>query len=490
MNKIIQYFAPKGEQSYFETQKTISFIVIEIIGVFLGLGMFTKEIMFPAENIIEGAGPSLVLILFIISTLFMLKSNGIKKTGNIFSIGIVLIIAISANILDAETSTVGKLIDGFYFMAGMFTVSVLFGTRKTILINTAIIIITAIRVATFGMEHFPESYDLFQLALTNYIITIIIIFLVLFFTNQFSEKAIELAMKDAKIKEEQNESLMKMVTGIKQSSYEIFKASDQLSSSSQEISSNANKQAATTEELSSSMQQMLATISSNTEKAVNTERITTKSAKEIKESNEVFLQTIQSVSDISRKTSIITDIAFQTNILSLNASIEAARAGTAGNSFAVVAQEVRNLAEKSKIASEEINEISFDGQNISKVAGKKLEQLIPEIIKSATLVNDIVIASKEQLSGVEMINTSIRQLTSITNENSASAEEMSASAEELSAQAEHLNSLISGFNIGSSSNDLNTIAKEPKKDFPTQETKGFEIDLSQNDKLDDKFEEF
>ena len=490
MNKIIEYFTPHGKQSYFDTQKTISFIVISVIGSFLAIGMFIKELMSSSKNTIEGLGPSFVITIFTLSTLFLLKSKGIKTIGNIFSIGLVLIIAIFANILSEEVVQTDKLINHFYLMLGLFTMSVLFGTRKTIIINAAIIIVTTLRITTFGMENFPESYVLFQHALINYTITVIVIFLALFFTNQFSEKAIELAMKDARIKDEQNESLMKMVTGIKQSSYEIFKASDQLSSSSQEISSNANKQAATTEELSSSMQQMLATISSNTDKAVNTERITTKSAKEIKESNEVFLQTIQSVSNISRKTSIITDIAFQTNILSLNASIEAARAGTSGNSFAVVAQEVRNLAEKSKIASEEINEISYEGQNISKVAGKKLEQLIPEIIKSANLVNDIVIASKEQLSSVEMINNSIGQLTSITNENSASAEEMSASAEELSAQAEHLNSLISGFNIGSSSNDINTLKKEAKKEFPTKETKGFEIDLSQNDKLDDDFEEF
>ena len=78
-------------------------------------------------------------------------------------------------------------------------------------------------------------------------------------------------------------------------------------------------------------------------------------------------------------------------------------------------------------------------------------------------MNDIVIASKDQLSGVEMINTSINQLTSITNENSASAEEMSASAEELSAQAEHLNGLISGFNIDTDKNNVGEIKRDIKK---------------------------
>ena len=490
MNKIIDYFTPKGEQSYFETQKTTALIIIGIIGSFLTFGLFIKNILQPQDNIFTGTVKYLVTSLFIISTLFVLKNKGIKYAGNVFSIGTVIIFVLSINFVSTELSTTWKLIDGFYIIVAPLAFNVLFGSRKTLFISTIIIALSAIRVTIFGMDNFPESYDFFQTALTNYLFTIFGIFMALYFTLQFSEKAIELAIKDAEIKKEQNDALIKMVTGIKQSSYEIFKASDQLSSSSQEISSNANKQAATTEELSSSMQQMLSIISSNTEKAIDTERITTKSAEGVKESNEVFLQTIQSVSNISKKTSVITDIAFQTNILSLNASIEAARAGTAGNSFAVVAQEVRNLAEKSKNASEEIIAITDEGQSISKVAGQKLEQLISEIIKSANLVNDIVVASKEQLGGVEMINTSIKELTSITNENSASAEEMSTSAEELSAQAEHLSGLISGFNIGGDNDELDHKKDIKKEPTITQETKGFEIDLSQNDKLDEKFEEF
>jgi len=134
--------------------------------------------------------------------------------------------------------------------------------------------------------------------------------------------------------------------------------------------------------------------------------------------------------------------------LSINAAIEAARAGEAGKGFAVVSNEIRKLADKTKTASDKITKLSKNGQDISRIAGKALEKVIPEIIKSAELVNNIVSASREQQSGVEMINTSIQQLTETTNENSASAEEMSASAEELSAQAEQLKELISIFKIG------------------------------------------
>ncbi len=242
------------------------------------------------------------------------------------------------------------------------------------------------------------------------------------------------------------EHITKLISEMHSTINSVLHIGSELNTVSEKIAERAAEQAVSIEEIATSMEEMLAQIESNTENASITSEISTKSSMHLSESNKIFMQTINYVSEISTKINIISEIADKTDILSINAAIEAARSG-AGSGFAVIAKEIRNLADNTKKASEEISDISESGQKISQTAKVKLEQLIPEILKSANLVNQIVDAGKSQVQGVVSINTAMQQLSDITNNNSSAAEEMSGKASVLKQQAEELKKTIAFFNI-------------------------------------------
>jgi methyl-accepting chemotaxis protein len=150
---------------------------------------------------------------------------------------------------------------------------------------------------------------------------------------------------------------------------------------------------------------------------------------------------------IADKITVVQEIARQTDLLALNAAVEAARAGEHGRGFAVVASEVRKLAERSQTAAAEISTLSSQTVKTARDAGSMLRELVPEIRRTAELVEEISSACREQDIGGEQINQAIQQLDKVTQQNASASEEMSATSEELAAQAEQLQASIAYFRV-------------------------------------------
>ena len=239
--------------------------------------------------------------------------------------------------------------------------------------------------------------------------------------------------------------LKEIVSDVKGAADNVAAGSQELSSSSEEMSQGASEQAAAAEEASASMEQMTSNIRQNADNALQTEKIAVKSAAAAQEGGKAVVETVAAMKDIAKKISIIEEIARQTNLLALNAAIEAARAGEHGKGFAVVASEVRKLAERSQKAAAEISDLSASSVEVAEKAGHLLGLMVPDIQRTAELVQEINAASREQDLGAEQINKAIQQLDQVIQQNASASEEMASTSEELSSQAEQLQNAVAFF---------------------------------------------
>ena len=245
--------------------------------------------------------------------------------------------------------------------------------------------------------------------------------------------------------------LREVVTEVATATRNVAAGSQEMSATAEQLSQGATEQASSTEEASASMEQMAATIKQSADNASQTEKIARQSAADAIASGEAVTNAVTAMQTIAEKIMVVQEIARQTDLLALNAAVEAARAGEHGRGFAVVASEVRKLAERSQAAAAEISTLSGTTVKAAQSAGEMLSKLVPDIQRTAELVEEISAGSREQNAGAAQINTAIQQLDKVTQQNTSAAEEMSATSEELASQAEQLQAAISYFRIDASS---------------------------------------
>jgi methyl-accepting chemotaxis protein len=244
------------------------------------------------------------------------------------------------------------------------------------------------------------------------------------------------------------ESLREVVSGVSTAADNVNSGSDQLSVSAQQLSRGNSEQAASAEETSSSMEQMSSSIQQNGDNARQTDRIAKKAAEDAQTSGAAVARTTAAIRQIADRIGVIEEIARKTDLLALNAAVEAARAGEHGKGFAVVASEVRKLAERSQTAAAEISKLTSEGVGVAEGAGELLNRLVPDIRKTAELVQEIAAACVEQTTAAGQVSKAMTELDAVIQRNSASAEELASTAEELTGQAGQLRDSVSFFQLG------------------------------------------
>jgi methyl-accepting chemotaxis protein len=244
------------------------------------------------------------------------------------------------------------------------------------------------------------------------------------------------------------EKLRSVVSEAMTAAQNVSASSQELSASAEQLSQGATEQASSAEEASSSMEEMASNVKQNADNANQTEKIAAQSAKDAEASGAAVGRAVTAMQTIAEKITIVQEIARQTDLLALNAAVEAARAGEHGKGFAVVASEVRKLAERSQAAAAEIGALSSETVKVAQEAGSMLAKLVPDIKKTAELVEEITSACLEQDVGSSQINQAIQQLDKVGQQNASASEQVSSTSEELASQSEQLQAMIAYFKIG------------------------------------------
>lgn len=237
-----------------------------------------------------------------------------------------------------------------------------------------------------------------------------------------------------------------VITSVQIAAETVAESSHGMRSGAETLSTGASAQAAASEQASTAMEQMTANIRQSANNALRTEKIALQAAEDAYQGGRAVTQVVQAIHTIAKRIKLIEQIALQTRMLSLNATIESARAQEYGRGFAVVASEVRTLAARSQEVAEEITTLAASGVTLAETAGGMLEALIPNIQQTAGLVQEISAASHEQSIGVDQINQAIQQLDHYTQHTAATAEQTAATAEELVEQAQALRQSMAFFN--------------------------------------------
>ncbi len=438
----IDKFLPDRKLNYFEKQKLRAFIIFLLTLVFTILIVaFIDLINFKSNSIYFWitVGSSLYPIII----LFLLKRLDYTILADSVIVFLLIIISITLNILSEQPSQVlGKYYRGFYILFSILVVAGFFATKTIMLLDYFISILLATRILIYALGHFKDNWHEFVIGYLFFIVMFSSVFVIILFARSFTDKAIMSLEAESEYVKKQNIYLKKIMTIIKEISKQLLETSKNLENFSNKVAQGANAQAAASEQLYDSIKNLVEISDSNYQMTSYTNDLIQRLTQELGNSAQTFENTINIVSEITQKINFVNDLADKTDILSINASIEAAHAGQHGKGFAVIAAEIKKLADTTKSIAKQIFKISKQSKFLSSSTKEELAQLIPEIQKGAEMVGETMQLSARQKQSIKSLDDLAKNLASIATENASISEQLLSNASKLLSLAEKLDKLI------------------------------------------------
>jgi hypothetical protein len=420
-----------SSESFMFRQKAKIFITLVLLGFILNFSYIIFLLISGSDTSIIS---NITIAILLVICLYLCHKGQYRKAESYFSASLICLLILNMHLFNLSGDAFS---DEFYFLLSFLVLGSFFNSNKIVLINASIIVCGAISYYIFKnivFDAYKGTHD--GTFVVNYIFSTAIITIVVIAVNQIISKSVETAEENSNQLENEKNKVIQAFRSIEMTSETMLLLSKEINDFTLKISDSTNQQAVNIEEVTATIDQLTQSITKNSEYSNEASSTAGERTMVVRRSERLLKRVISSVKDISSRIKIIEELARQTDILALNAAIEAARAGSAGRGFTIVANEVKKLADLSKKSAKDIVSLVNEGLSVSDQAGDYLKAIVENSEYTGKLMNKIANALLDEKNSISQINSAMLSINQAAQKNAETVVNLSDQVEIMKTNSE------------------------------------------------------